>query len=89
MAIDDDQDLVANFRASILWKFVPRNYDWVALDKDGMVYMYEDEPDIAWPNGEWFLLEAGSEAMPIKVTDERLLEIWDSAWARRPDVKES
>lgn len=36
---------------------------WIARDKDGMLYLYEDEPKLAYSNAHYF--EANSECYDL------------------------
>ena len=40
------------------WNEVPEGYDWVAQDEDGVVWAYEDKPDLG--ESQWRLIDIHS-----------------------------
>ncbi len=45
------------------WNLVPEGYDWAAQDEDGLICVYEIEPDIE--ENQWCLREIRSRYLPI------------------------
>ena len=45
------------------WNEVPEGYDWVAQDEDGVVWAYEDKPDLG--ESQWRLIDIHSRLTPF------------------------
>lgn len=43
---------------------------WIARDKDGMLYLYEDEPKLAYSNAHYFDAANGCYDLPISLFPE-------------------
>ena len=47
---------------------------WIARDKDGMLYLYEDEPKLAYSNAHYFDSANGCYDLPISLFPEVTFE---------------
>ena len=47
---------------------------WIARDKDGMLYLYEDEPKLAYSNAHYFDAANGCYDLPIGLFPEVTFE---------------
>jgi hypothetical protein len=47
---------------------------WIARDKDGMLYLYEEKPNLAYSNAPYFDADSGCYDLPIGLFPEVTFE---------------
>lgn len=80
--------IVYRFKASlpsIDWKAVSRNYNWLARDVSGTMYLYESKPEIIKGMGYWVVTDSSIARETAPFASAKLGDCsWEESLVRRP-----